>query len=144
MKKSTIIIVDDDSDDREILRDAFLMAYKDADCYLLENGEQLLSYLKQHYTTSPPSLIMLDLNMPGKDGRETLKEIKCSKQFHTVPVIVFTTSSSHRDQQTVYDAGANCIVTKPDTFNKLVELTRSILALWVFNLDGTIISEPHE
>jgi CheY-like chemotaxis protein len=74
---------------------------------------------------------MLDLNMPGKDGRETLKEIKSNKQFQEIPTIVFTTSSSHRDKQNVYELGANCFITKPDTFNKLVELTSCIMRLWL-------------
>lgn len=143
MKKGSIIIVDDDTDDREVLRDAFLMANEEAECHLLPNGEQLMDYLNKHGVSSPPSVIMLDLNMPGKDGREILKEIKSSKQFHSVPVVVFTTSSSPRDKQTVYDAGANCFVTKPDTFNKLVDLTKSIMGLWVFGLDGIVISTPN-
>jgi DNA-binding response OmpR family regulator len=134
MKKSKIIIVDDDPDDREILRDAFFEANNAVDYVLLENGGQLLQYLTLHKDNPAPDLIMLDLNMPGKDGRETLKEIKANKLFQSLPVIVFTTSSSYRDKQMVYDAGANCYITKPATFNKLVELTTAILKLWVEEL----------
>ena len=131
MKVNTIIIVDDDLDDREILRDAFLMSHKEAQFLLFENGDQLLKYLTSIPDTSAPSLVMLDLNMPGKDGRETLREIKSSKKFHSIPVVVFTTSSSPRDKQLVYETRANCFVTKPDTFNKLVELTNALTRLWV-------------
>jgi two-component system response regulator len=74
---------------------------------------------------------MLDLNMPGKDGRETLKEIKSDNRYQHIPTIVFTTSSSMRDRQMVYDLGANCFITKPDTFNKLIEMTNSISRLWL-------------
>lgn len=130
MKTNTIIIVDDDFDDREILRDAFLMSHKDINFLLFENGDQLLGYLKSPQS-SQPLLVMLDLNMPGKDGRETLREIKSSRQLQSVPVVVFTTSSSPRDKNMVYEAGANCFVTKPDTFNKLVELTNALTRLWV-------------
>lgn len=131
MSKVSIIIVDDDSDDREILRDAFVAADDTVEYHLVPNGEELLRGLDKRQKANFPALIMLDLNMPGKDGRETLKELKAHKTLGAIPVIVFTTSSSYQDKQMAYDAGANCFVTKPDTFNKLVELTRSIIRLWV-------------
>jgi CheY-like chemotaxis protein len=128
--KHQIVIVDDDADDREIIRDAFAAALDEQDYVFLENGEKLLEHL-QKGEGGRPSLILLDLNMPGKDGRETLKEIKTSRDYCQIPTIVFTTSSSHRDRTTAYDLGANCFITKPDTFNKLVELTKSISHLWL-------------
>lgn len=134
MKTNNIIIVDDDLDDREILRDAFLMSAEDAQFLLLENGDQLLEYLSAIPASATPSLIMLDLNMPGIDGRETLRAIKLNKHLPHLPVVVFTTSSSPKDKQIAYEAGASCFVTKPDTFNKLVELTNSITRLWVQNI----------
>lgn len=129
-RKHCIVIVDDDADDREIIRDAFESSIQEQDYVFIENGDRLLEYL-QDSGEHKPSLIMLDLNMPGKDGRETLKEIKSSQQYQEIPTIVFTTSSSHRDKQNVYELGANCFVTKPDTFNKLVELTGCISRLWL-------------
>lgn len=129
--KHTILIVDDDVDDREILRDAFLALEVHPECIFLENGEKLMDYLEVQPQNGMPSLIMLDLNMPGKDGRESLRDIKSDKRFQHIPTIVFTTSSSYRDKQAVYDLGANCFVTKPDTFNKLTELTASISRLWL-------------
>ena len=134
MKSNYIIIVDDDIDDREILKDAFLMSKKETEFLMFENGDQLLDYLKSLPVSSAPSLIMLDLNMPGIDGRDTLKEIKSNKKFQSLPVVVFTTSSSPKDKQMVYEAGANCYVIKPDTFNRLVDLTNSITRLWVSEL----------
>ena len=125
------MIVDDDADDREIIRDAFISTIEEQDYVFIENGDRLLEYLEQNADASVPSLIMLDLNMPGKDGRETLKEIKTNNKYQHIPTIVFTTSSSHRDKQTVYDMGANCFITKPDTFNKLIELTTCISKLWL-------------
>jgi CheY-like chemotaxis protein len=130
-RKHRILIVDDDADDREIIRDAFMSSLEEQDYIFIENGDKLLDYLQENSNTDVPSLIMLDLNMPGKDGRETLKEIKSNSRFHHIPTIVFTTSSSFRDRQMVYDLGANCFITKPDTFNKLIEMTTSISRLWL-------------
>lgn len=130
-KKHNILIVDDDVDDREIIRDAFMKGNENPEYTFLDNGEALIQYLQANAAQDLPSLIMLDLNMPGKDGREALKEIKSNEVFQQIPTIVFTTSSSHRDRQNVYNLGANCFVTKPDTFNKLVEITSSITRLWL-------------
>lgn len=129
-RKHCIVIVDDDADDREIIRDAFESSMQEQEYVFLENGDRLIEYLRQSEEHTP-SLIMLDLNMPGKDGRETLKEIKSTQRFQQIPTIVFTTSSSHRDKQNVYELGANCFITKPDTFNKLIELTGCITRLWL-------------
>jgi CheY-like chemotaxis protein len=128
---SSILIVDDDADDRDIVRDAFLTNDDKTEYVLLENGDALLQYLHENVSNSLPTLIMLDLNMPGKDGREALKEIKSTSSFQKIPIIVFTTSSSDRDKQTAYESGANCFVTKPDTFDKLVEVAGCILKLWL-------------
>jgi CheY-like chemotaxis protein len=130
-RKHQILIVDDDADDREIIRDAFMSSINEQEYVFIENGDKLLEFLEHTKEAEPPSLIMLDLNMPGKDGRETLKEIKTDSRFHHIPTIVFTTSSSMRDKQMVYDLGANCFITKPDTFNKLIEMTTSISKLWL-------------
>lgn len=130
-KKHSILIVDDDADDREIIRDAFVSNDGHNDYIFIENGDRLIDYLQECNEVNLPSLILLDLNMPGKDGREALKEIKSSEQFHHIPTVVFTTSSSYRDRQTSYSLGANCFITKPDTFNKLVELMSSIGRLWL-------------
>jgi CheY-like chemotaxis protein len=69
--------------------------------------------------------------MPGKDGRETLKDIKSDKRYQHIPTIIFTTSSSHRDRVASYHLGANCFITKPDTFNKLVDLAGHVQSLWL-------------
>lgn len=131
--KRFILIVDDDTDDREILRDAFQAnsANNNGQEYvLIESGDALLDFLHKN-NSELPALIMLDLNMPGKDGRETLKEIKANEAYQQIPIVVFTTSSSQRDQQISYKLGANCFITKPDTFNKLVELTKAVSHLWL-------------
>ena len=130
MKRKIILIVDDDLDDREIIRDAFMSnPHNTPDFIFLENGDSLIQYLAADNTL--PNLIMLDLNMPGKDGREALREIKNDPDLNIIPVVVFTTSSSQRDRDTSYGLGANCFVTKPDTFNKLVDLANCITKLWL-------------
>jgi CheY-like chemotaxis protein len=129
--KHIIVIVDDDADDREIVQDAFSEGSEEQQFVAIENGERLLDYLKNSVDTDMPSLILLDLNMPGKDGRETLKEIKSDARYRSIPVIIFTTSSSHRDRIISYELGANCFITKPDTFNKLSEMAQSIKKLWL-------------
>jgi CheY-like chemotaxis protein len=126
-----ILIVDDDADDREIIRDAFVSVTGELDYVSFENGEKLLDYLAHQHGNEIPCLILLDLNMPGKDGRETLKEIKTNKRYHHIPTIVFTTSSSFRDRIMAYELGANCFITKPDTFNKLVEMAGCMVKLWM-------------
>lgn len=130
-KPSAILIVDDDADDRDIIRDALMTNSDKAEYVSLENGDALLQYLHEKGSGGLPAFILLDLNMPGKDGREALKEIKSNSAFQKIPIIVFTTSSSDRDKQTAYESGANCFVTKPDTFDKLVEVTGAILKLWL-------------
>ena len=129
-KKETILIVDDDSDDREILRDAFTVKHTTNREYVfIETGDRLLEYLELNQEL--PALIMLDLNMPGKDGREALKEIKNDERWRSIPTIVFTTSGSQRDKDMSYSLGANCFITKPDTFNKLVEMVNCITQIWL-------------
>src|SRR5215212_4607437 len=129
-QKAHILIVDDDADDREITKDAFTSSVEDHEFIFLENGDKLTDYL-EHHVSNLPALILLDLNMPGKDGRESLREIKSDKRFNCIPVIIFTTSSSTRDRGMAYNLGANCFITKPDTFNKLVEMTGCIAKLWL-------------
>jgi CheY-like chemotaxis protein len=128
---SSILIVDDDTDDREIIRDAFASVYEGTEYLQVESGEQLMEYLHRLKPVEFPSLVLLDLNMPGMDGRDALREIKSSERLRVIPVAVFTTSSSPRDRQTAYALGANCFITKPDTFNKLVELARCITRVWL-------------
>ena len=127
----TVVIVDDDADDREIIRDAFEVNRQGITYVFLENGDRLMQYLESCSEEELPSLILIDLNMPGKDGREALKELKTNKRLTAIPAIVFTTSSSARDRHTTYNLGANCFITKPDTFNKLVDLSASIIRLWL-------------
>lgn len=130
-QKQSILIVDDDADDRESIRDAFLENYTRHEYIFFTGAEELVNYLRGVNSDGYPAVILLDLNMPGMDARDALKQIKGSNDTRHIPVVILTTSSSHLDKQTSYKLGANCFVTKPDTFNKLVDLTDSIAKLWV-------------
>ncbi len=129
-QKHSVFIVDDDPDDRESIRDAFLANKHHQDYVFMKNGAQLMG----HFTDAPakvPSLILLDLNMPGKDGRDVLREMKTHKDLNPIPIIVITTSSSAKDREVSYKLGANCFLTKPNSFQELVEITDSIAKLWL-------------
>ena len=114
-QKHSVFIVDDDADDRESIRDAFLENKHNQEYIFMKNGDQLINHLVSGPESSKPVVILLDLNMPGKDGRDVLKEIKGNKNLKTIPIIVLTTSSSDKDRETSYQLGANCFVTKPDS-----------------------------
>jgi CheY-like chemotaxis protein len=131
--KHSVFIVDDDPDDRESIRDAFLENRHDQDFIFMKNGDQLIDYLHETPSKANPVVILLDLNMPGKDGKDVLREIKENEALRTIPVIVMTTSSSERDRQLSYQFGANCFVTKPDSYKEMMEVTDSIARLWFIN-----------
>lgn len=131
--KHSVFIVDDDQDDREAIRDAFLQNRHDQDYFFMKNGEHLVEQLYKTHDNVNSSIVLLDLNMPGKDGKDLLRDIKGDNIIKCTPIIVFTTSSSERDRQLVYELGANCFVTKPDTFKELMKITDSIARLWFLN-----------
>lgn len=125
-----IFIVDDDPDDRQIILDAFLENSPQIDYVFIENAETLLENL--HAADSEyPALILLDLNMPGMLGLQALKEIRSNKQFSQIPIVVLTTSTLHQDRKTSYELGASCFLRKPDSYGELVDITNSIVKLWL-------------
>ena len=129
--KNPIVIVDDDSDDRSLIKDAFLENNPEKNFVLLESGDLLIEFLKTVPDSEFPSLILLDLNMPGKDGREALQEIKKDSRMHHIPVVVFSTSSLDKDRIISYELGANCFLTKPSSYQEMIYLTDAIVKLWV-------------
>jgi CheY-like chemotaxis protein len=131
-----ILMADDDPDDR-------LLAKKALDDYrmsnkirFVEDGEELMDYLRQkgRYSepdTAPePGLILLDLNMPKKDGREALAEIKSDPQLRHIPVVILTTSKAEEDIFRSYDLGVNSYITKPVSFQGLAEALRMLSQYW--------------
>ena len=136
-KSITILMADDDPDDRLLARDAFRETKLLNDLRFVENGEELLDYLNRRgkysdAASSPfPGLILLDLNMPRKDGREALKEIKADPHLRKIPVVILTTSKQEEDILRSYNIGANSFITKPVTFEGLVATVQAVGEYWL-------------
>lgn len=129
-----ILMADDDADDRILTKEALEESRVLNELRFVEDGEGLMDYLKKRgkYTDAPrPGLILLDLNMPRKDGREALKEIKADPELRRIPVVVMTTSKAEEDIFRSYDLGASSFITKPVTFDRLVELMKALGRYWV-------------
>jgi CheY-like chemotaxis protein len=135
-KMITILLADDDPDDRKLTQDAFAENRLANLLHCVEDGEELLDYLHRRGKYDKlrgealPGLILLDLNMPRKDGREALKEIKADPEFRRIPIVVLTTSKAEEDILRSYDLGVNSYVTKPVTFKSLVELIKVLGRYW--------------
>ena len=133
----TILMADDDPEDRLLTQEAFEENHLSNDLRFVEDGIELLDYLHQRGqysdpTTAPrPGLILLDLNMPRKDGRQALQEIKADPELRRIPVVVLTTSQADEDIVETYDLGCSSFITKPASFEGLVEVTKSISDYWL-------------
>lgn len=132
-----ILIVDDDEDDRLMARDALTAGGTDPeDLRFVCDGEELMNYLQRTGTyageTSPPrpGLILLDLNMPRKDGRTALKEIKSNPALRDIPIVILSTSEENEDISQSYAVGGNSFVKKPDSYKRLVDKLREISHYW--------------
>ncbi|MEQ9443295.1 MAG: response regulator [Cyclobacteriaceae bacterium] len=135
LKTITILMADDDPDDRVLTKDALEENRLANDLHFVEDGEELMDYLYQrgkfNAENAPrPGLILLDLNMPRKDGREALAEIKAEPRFKHIPVIVLTTSKAEEDIFKTYDLGVSSFITKPVSFDDLVYVTKAIGQYW--------------
>ncbi|EDY22428.1 response regulator receiver protein [Chthoniobacter flavus Ellin428] len=132
----TILMADDDADDRRLTQEAFEEARLINDVRFVENGEQLLDYLRRTGAYAPPAeaprpgLILLDLNMPRKDGRTVLKELKGDPDLRQIPVVVLTTSKADEDIYKSYDLGVNSYIVKPVTFEALVDILQTLEKYW--------------
>lgn len=132
----TILIADDDPDDCLLLREAFEESRLANQLRFVTDGEELSDYLGRrgkygNPDLAPrPGLILLDLNMPGKDGRQALAEIKQDPSLRQIPVVVLTTSEAEEDIYRSYDLGVNSYIKKPVTFESLVEIVRMLGKYW--------------
>lgn len=131
----SILIADDDADDRLLTRDALRESKLANGIHFVEDGEELMDYLHRRgrYATldAPlPGIILLDLNMPRKDGREALQEIKQDPDLRRIPIIVLTTSKAEEDVARSYDLGASSFIIKPVTFEAMVEVMRTLHKFW--------------
>ena len=134
-KPITILMADDDADDRQLTKEALEEGRLINDVRFVENGEELLEYLRREgkYADADaprPGLILLDLNMPRKDGRAVLAEIKNDPEFRTIPVVVLTTSKADEDVYRSYDLGVNSYIVKPVTFEALVDILQTLEKYW--------------
>jgi two-component system response regulator len=130
-------MADDDEDDRELTRDALQDARLAEEMRFVVDGQDLIDYLRRQgpyaeaSTDTPrPGIILLDLNMPRKDGREALAEIKADESLRAIPIVVLTTSKDEDDVHRTYALGANSFITKPVTHTGLVDVMRSLTKYW--------------
>ena len=135
-KSMVILMADDDADDRLLAKDALNECKITNALHFVENGEELLDYLRQEgkyaslANTPRPGLILLDLNMPRKDGREALQEIKADPILRSIPVVVLTTSKAETDISRIYELGANSFITKPVSFDALIKVMGDLVHYW--------------
>lgn len=133
-----ILMADDDEDDRELTRDALQNAHLANEMRFAVDGQELMDYLRRtgKYAGASdaeaprPGIILLDLNMPKKDGREALAEIKADDDLRSIPVVVLTTSKAEEDIFRTYELGVSSFITKPVTFAGLVEVMRTFQNYW--------------
>ncbi len=135
-KPIVILLAEDDEDDYILIRDALVESRVINDLHWVKDGEELMDYLMrrgqfEETGKSPtPGLILLDLNMPKKDGREALEEIKANNGLRHIPIVVLTTSKAEEDILRSYDIGANSFIRKPVNFNQFVETIRILGKYW--------------
>ncbi len=136
-KSIEILIADDDAEDRMLIRDAFIESRVTNNLQFVEDGEQLMDYLYNSGSFSDkekhprPGFILLDLNMPRKDGCEALKIIKSDKHLRSIPIVVLTTSKAEKDIMKTYDLGVSSFITKPIRFEGLVEIMKTLNKYWL-------------
>jgi CheY-like chemotaxis protein len=135
-KPITIVVADDDPDDRMLTKDALGECRLANEVAFVEDGEELMDYLyrRNRYTnlasTPLPGLILLDLNMPRKDGREALREIRQDPTLRRIPIVVLTTSKAEEDILRTYELGVNSFIIKPVTFDSLVDIIKTLAKYW--------------
>ena len=133
MNPVEILLVEDSPDDAELTFEALRDARIKNNLYIVEDGVEAIAFLRQegNYAGVPrPDLILLDFNLPRKDGREVLTEIKADNNLKRIPVIVLTTSQSQEDILKAYELNANCYISKPVDFEEFLKVIRSIENFW--------------
>jgi CheY-like chemotaxis protein len=133
---TTLLLADDDPDDRLLVKDALQESRLEADLRLVEDGEELMDYLHRRgkYAdpddSPPPDLILLDLKMPKKSGHQALEEIKGNPKLRRIPIVVLTTSKAEEDIVRAYNSGANSFIVKPTNFGALTEAMETLERYW--------------
>ncbi|MFC4700451.1 response regulator [Glaciecola siphonariae] len=142
-----VLLADDDEDDRLLAQDAMEAAGFGEQCKTVEDGQQLLQFLRREGEFADassdvmPSVILLDLNMPILDGRDTLKQLKEDAILRRIPVVIFSTSNSEEDVTQGYDLGAASYMVKPTNFDTLVEMMKTFGHYWSDH--ATVPQLPH-
>ncbi|HJV36448.1 response regulator [Geomonas sp.] len=134
VKPITILLVEDNIGDADLAREALDGSKINNDLHVVEDGEKAISFLRREgeYANAPrPDLILLDLNLPRKDGREVLAEIKADQALKRIPVVILTTSRAEEDVLRSYNLHANCYITKPIDLNQFLRVVRSIEDFWL-------------
>jgi len=132
----TILLVDDDPDDCVLVQDAWAENRLTSKLRVVRDGEELMDYLRRHARGGDlagerlPALILLDLNMPKKDGREALREIKTDPKLRRIPIVVLTTSNAEEDIARSYALGVNSFIIKPSSFGTLVDVVGTLAHYW--------------
>lgn len=137
-----ILLVEDSAGDARLTQEALRTGKVSNRLSVVEDGEKALAFLRRQrpYEGAPrPDLILLDLNLPRKDGKEVLAEIKADPVLRTIPVVVLTVSSADEDILRAYHLSANCYITKPVDFGQFLRVVRSIESFWL-----TIVKLPSE
>ncbi len=145
-KKYEILLVEDSPSDVLIIREALSEVVFNNNLVVVENGVAAVDYLScrgSYKGSQRPDLILLDINLPKKNGREVLSEIKCDPNLKKIPVVVLTTSNSRSDIEDAYQLNANCYVVKPIDFDKFIEVVQSICNFW-FNIVSLPTGEEGE
>jgi CheY-like chemotaxis protein len=137
-----VLLVEDSAGDVRLTREAFMDAKVHINLHVAMDGAKAMAFLKreaEHAHAPRPDLILLDLNLPKKDGRQVLKEIKESPTLGTIPVVILTTSQSEADILRSYQLHANCYITKPVDLEGFLKIVRSIDDFWL-----TVVKLPRE
>jgi chemotaxis family two-component system response regulator Rcp1 len=137
-----ILLVEDNPGDVRLTKEALKESKMLNELYVTEDGVEALEFLKREgrYADAPhPDLILLDLNLPKKDGRELLEDIKSDEKLRRIPVVVLTTSKAQEDIYRMYEQHANCYITKPIDLDQFIEVVKSIDNFWL-----TIVKLPSE
>lgn len=130
-----ILLVEDSPGDVRLTREAFRDADPNLRLHIAGDGAEAMAFLRRqgaHADAPRPELILLDLNMPKKDGREVLAEIKADENLKAIPIVVLTTSRAEQDVLRAYQLNANCYINKPVDFNQFLDVVRSIESFWLF------------
>jgi len=144
----TILMADDDADDRMLAEDAMKESRLGNTFRTVEDGQELMDYLTRrgkyaHGNAPRPGLILLDLNMPRMDGREALAQIKGDPDLRCIPVVILTTSKTEEDVLRSYNLGANSFISKPVTFDRLVDIVRTLGDYWLRIVELPVGAYPH-